>query len=427
MLGTYRRTLALPGAWQFSASGFVARLPIAMIGLGIVLFISERTGSYAQAGLLAAAFQVSAAGGALLTSRWMDRSGQGRLLPWLALAHAAFLLVFVATVEGGLGLGVQLGAIALAGAFQPAIGSMVRARWAAAAPDTERLRSAFALESIVDEAIFTVGPMLTAFLAFRLGLPAPLVAAAALTVAGSLALAVQRRTEPPRSPVPSGRRTRGPVLSAPGMPLVLVVALGIGGVFGSFEVSVVAFAEQRNAANVTGVLLGLYAFGSLVGGLVFGARHWSMPLARQLVVLTGLLALVLLPGPAVPSVPLLAVCTVVAGLAVAPALIATFSITERLVPAARLTEGLTWTNSGLALGFSVGTALGGVVIDAHGTMWSFCLPILSAGAAFAAAALGYSVLGRASAHPAAGAPAVAWVPDPLPGPEPGGIRDDPDG
>ena len=127
------------------------------------------------------------------------------------------------------------------------------------------------------------------------------------------------------------------------------------------------------------MILGLWAFASMLGGIVFGSRHWGLPLARQVMVLSALLALVLVPAPFVGSVPLLGLTTFLAGAAVAPALIANFSLTERLVPGHLLTEGLTWTNSGLALGFSAGTTLGGIVIDAHGTAWAFVLPILSAG------------------------------------------------
>jgi predicted MFS family arabinose efflux permease len=428
VLTTYRRALALPGAWQFSATGFVARLPIAMVGLGIVLLISSETGSYALAGFLSAAYQVAAAGGAVVSSRWIDRIGQHRLLPWLGALNALALVGFVAAVEYGLPVAVQALVVAVAGASQPSIGSMVRARWAAAAPDTERLRSAFALESIIDELIFSIGPLLTAFLAFQLGLPLPLIAAAVIGLLGAVALSVQRSTEPRPSDHSShgaGDGTTGGALRQPGLLLVVVGAMGIGGVFGSYEVAVVAFTQQADASGMSGVVLGLWAFGSMLGGIVFGSRRWDLPLARQVMVLSGVLGLVLVPAPFVGTVPLLAVTTFVAGAAVAPALIANFSLTERLVPARLLTEGLTWTNSGLALGFSAGTTLGGIVIDSRGTTWAFVLPIISASVAFAVAVAGQRVLLRASLDQPQPGPVVAWNTDPLPGPGPSAVIDDP--
>ncbi len=430
VLTTYRRALQLPGAWQFSASGFVARLPIAMDGLGIVLLISATTGSYALAGILSAAFQLCAAFGALVSSRWVDRLGQHRLLPGLAIVHGLGLVAFVACVELGAPLAVQILAVAAAGASQPAIGSMVRARWAHAAPDGDRLRSAFALESIIDELIFSIGPLLTAFLAFQIALPAPLIVAAVIAVAGSLALAFQRRTEPPSSASlspgsPVDRPRRG-ALALPGMATMVVGALGVGGVFGTYEVSVVAFAEQAGRSEAAGLILGLWAVGSMLGGIYFGSRHWRLPLPRQVLLLTGLLTLILVPAPFVKSLPTLAVSTFVAGIAVAPALIAVFSLTERLVPPTLLTEGLTWTNSGLAVGFSAGAAVAGVVIDSHGTTWSFVLPCVCAATACVTAAIGQGALRRASEGRRQPLPVPTWNDDPVPGPGAGGIVDDPD-
>ena len=426
MLSTYRRALALPGAWQFSATGFVARLPIAIVGLGIVLYASETTGSYAVAGVLSAAFQISAAIGAIATSRLADRMGQGRLLPWLAMVNAAFLVAFVAAVEAGLPFVLQLLLIAVAGAAQPAIGSMVRARWAALAPTPDHLRSAFALESIIDELIFSIGPLVTAVLAFQVALPLPIIAGAVIGLAGGLALAAQRRTQP--APSPARHReagTRGGALRQPGLPIVAIGALGIGGVFGSYEVSVVAFTREAGWPEASGIVLGLWAFGSMIGGIVFGALHWRLPLPRQVLLLAAALALVLVPAPFVSSIVALSLATFVAGAAVAPALIANFSLTERLVPSALLTEGLTWTNSGLAFGFSAGTAIGGAVVDAYGTTVAFALPVVSASLAAVVALLGQRVLLRSARAHAPVEPVPTWNADPVPGPAPGGIVDDP--
>jgi len=125
VLTNYRRALGLPGAWRFTASGAIARLPIAMDTLGIVLLISSQTGAYALAGILLAAFQVSAAVGGLLSSRLIDQVGQHRLLPWLAIAHGLGLVAFVVSVETGLPVLAQGLIVAFAGLCQPAVGSMV--------------------------------------------------------------------------------------------------------------------------------------------------------------------------------------------------------------------------------------------------------------------------------------------------------------
>ncbi len=424
MLTTYREALALPGAKGFSSSAFAARLPIAMTVLGIVLLISEATGSYALAGALAAVFQVGVAVGTLVTSRLVDQYGQRRLLPWIAAANGLAIVAFVAAVEMDIPLALQFVTVTVAGLTQPAIGSMVRARWVKVSQTAEQLRGAFALESIIDELIFTVGPLLTAFLAFNIGLPVPLIAAAVLTVAGSAALALQHRTEP----APSGRHkdaSHQSALRSPGMVYMAIAAMGIGGVFGSYEVTVVAFSEEAGRASASGIVLGLWAIGSMIGGLFFGSRRWRFSLPKQVMLLTGLLTVVLIPAIVVGRLPVLAASTFIAGMAVAPALIAVFSLTERLVPPSQLTEGLTWVTSGMSIGFSTGTSLGGIVIDAAGTSWAFCLPVASAAVACAVAAAGQPVLRRAAAGRPLPPPTVPWVDEPVPGPRPGAVIDDP--
>ncbi len=404
MLTAYRTALSTPGAKAFTTSGFIARLPIAMIGLGIVLMVSTLTGSYARAAVISAAFQVSAAVGSIYTSRWADRIGQARIVLPLALVHAAALIALAALIETGAPLVASGLAAVLAGLAQPAIGSLVRARWANAlqgADAAPTLRSGFAIESILDELIFTLGPMLAAFLAFSVALPLPLVAAAVLVVIGSWTLAAQRASQPPAH----GHRARHrSALLHPGIAIVFCAALGTGAVFGSFEVSVVAFTREHGRPEFSGLVLALWSVGAILGGLAYGARHLHASLAKQAIALGIVSACALVPMPFLGTLGWLGALTVVAGLTTAPALIVMFSLTARLAPSALLTEALAWVNSGLALGFSAGNVLAGVIVDAHGTSAAFTVPVAMALAATAAYALGRRPLGRAleQAHASAG-------------------------
>lgn len=81
MLDSYARVLRRPGALAFSSAALVARLPISMVGLGIVLLVQERTGSYGLAGTVAAVFVLAEAAFAVLHGRWVDHFGQSRVLP----------------------------------------------------------------------------------------------------------------------------------------------------------------------------------------------------------------------------------------------------------------------------------------------------------------------------------------------------------
>jgi MFS family permease len=207
---------------------------------------------------------------------------------------------------------------------------------------------------------------------------------------------------------------------------MVLASLGIGAVFGTYEVTVVAFTEASAMPGTAGLVLGLWAVGSMIGGLFFGARHWRIDLPRQVAILSGILAVALLVAPFVRSVPALALSATLGAFVVAPSLIAVFSLTERLVPEDQLTEGLTWTNSGLAVGYSFGTAVNGFVIDSYGTTVAFLLPALCAGFACLVTVAGLPVLRRSMRHGAAPTPGIALNSEAVPGPSPGGIVDDPD-
>jgi predicted MFS family arabinose efflux permease len=416
MLNSYTRVLSTPGAWAFTSAGFAARLPIAMIGLGIVLYISGVSGSYARAGILTAAFALSAAIAALFSSRLIDRRGQHVVLPWLVLAHGLGLIAFVLLTWSGQAFVLQAIAITVAGASQPAMGSMIRARWVHVLHDPVRIRSAFALESILDELIFTIGPLFTTVLALQIALPLPLVVAAGLAVTGTLIVAGQRRTEPPpHRHQPAGATS---AISHPGLKAMVVIAFGVGMVFGSYEVAIVAFAREQGSAGFSGVILAIWAGSSMFGGLWFGSRHWQISLPTMMVMFSALLMFAVLPTLFITNLTALAISSIFSGFAIAPALITLFSLTQRLVPQHLLTEGLTWSNSGLALGFAAGTSLGGIILDSYGTSWGFALTVTGGFIAVTSASAARSLLLRAIRPEESHEPAVPFNDDPIAGPGP---------
>jgi MFS family permease len=194
---SYRRVLALPGAVVFSASGLVARMPISMVSLGIVLLVSTRTGSYSLAGTVSAAFLVANALLAVAQARLIDRLGQSRVLPVAVGIFAVGLVAMMVAVEVDAPVPwPHLGA-ALAGAGMPQIEASVRARWALLVRDKQELHTAYAFESVLDEVVFIVGPALVTVLATLVHPLAGLVTAVTAAVLGTTVLVSQKRTEPP--------------------------------------------------------------------------------------------------------------------------------------------------------------------------------------------------------------------------------------
>jgi len=391
VFATYAEVLRTPGAPAFTSAGFVGRLPISMISLGIVLLETSRGVSYGVAGTIAASFAVAAAIGGPVISGFIDRHGQHRILPWAVAAYSVFMVALMAALDVGLSLWAVLPLAVGAGMMMPNFGSLVRARWAYVLPGSSGIHVAYAWESILDEVVFVLGPPLATVLALQVHPAAALVVCVVLVLLGTGLLVPQRRTEP--KPHGTSRRTGRPAVLQPGMPLLFLAFVFIGGIFGSFEVVTVAFAQEQQATSATGVLLAIYAFGSLLAGFTYGALPSPRFHGRRMTAMLTMMAVVTLGFPLAPNVAVLAPVAFLAGLSVSPVLIAGTALVERIVPSAQLTEGITWTSTGLALGLAVATPVSGVIIDAHGAHVAY---LVTAGCALAACAVSW--LGGRGVH-----------------------------
>jgi MFS family permease len=385
----YRELFAVPGARFFVAAAFVGRMSMAMIGIAIVLLVSAVTGSYGIAGAVSATFALAYAAASPAVGRLTDRFGQGRVLPPLVLANLASMTVLVLCAQLAAPTWTLFPAAAACGMTSPSMGAMVRARWshalrAGGGPDP-RLHTAFSFESVADEVIFVAGPLLVTVLATSVHPAGGIAATAMFTLAGGLTLAAQRGTEPPSRPRGAGER--GGTLLAAGVPMVLVVLLLLGAVFGSIEVIAIAFAEEQGHKALSGALLGVFALGSGAAGLWYGARHWTAPLDRRFRVGLLLLVAALVPLAVITNLYVLIALIFFSGLAVSPTIIPAYGLIESLVPEHRLTEGLTWLSTAAGVGVAAGASVAGRLIDAYGAGAAFLFPL---GMGVFAAALGWA-------------------------------------
>jgi len=384
MLTSYRRVLSEPGTLRFSATGLVARLPISMVGLGIVLLVSAATGSYAVAGAVSAAYMVANAGLAILQGRLLDTLGQGRVLAATSIGFALAMVLLVWTVEAGWPVATSYACAALAGAVLPQVGSAVRARWSHVLDAERDVQTAYAIEAVADEAVFMLGPIIVTVLATAWDPVAGIAVAVLACTTGTLALCAQRATEPPAHPHhrASGRRLRMPWATV--APLA-VVSAALGTLFGAAEVTTVAFATEQHHQAWAGGLLALWALGSMLAGILTGAITWRRgPSVRVRWGAFGMFC-AMVPLHFVGSVPLMGLVLLIGGFAIAPTLIATLSLTESTVPPGRLTEGMAIMQTGLVAGVAPGATLAGLVIDAHGASAAY-LVCAAAGAVAALAA-----------------------------------------
>ena len=377
--------LTHPGALAFSLTGLVARLPISMAGLGIVLLVEGATGSYGLAGSVSAAYMVANAVLAIAQGRLLDRWGQG---PVLAVAGTAFGIatsLLVWSVQADWPRTASYVAAAVAGGSLPQIGSAVRARWPQVLDRPAQVQTAYALEAVFDEVVFILGPILVTVLATLVHPVLGLAVAAAAGSLGSWAFAAQRSTAPPAHPHRRGGDRRVPLPWRTLAPLTVVSAC-LGVLFGAAEVTTVAFADEQGAPAWAGALLALWALGSLVSGVVTGALTWRASVTTRLRVGATAMALAMAPLWLVGSLPLMGLVLLIGGAAIAPTLIATMSLVQSSTPRARLTEGMALVQTGLVAGVAPGAAASGFVVDHHGANPAY-LVSLAAGLLAALAAL----------------------------------------
>ena len=384
--GAYRQVLGTSEARGFTAAGFVARLPMSMTGLGIVLLISITSGSYGRAGLVTAVATLTTALAAPLWGRLIDRVGQAPVLIAATLIYNLSVGALITTVllEAPLvvtvitSLGVGLG-------FSSA-GACVRARWSHQLRDSSLLNTAFAWEAVLDEVVFIVGPVLATFLATSIHPALGLAAGGVLGLFGAFALAVQRRSEPPLASR-SQRRRRGSRLD-PGLLVPIVFACAaLGILFGGMEVVIIAFAGEAGILPYAGFIVMAWASGSLIAGVVTGTIVWTAGPAKRFRIGAILLAVSLLPLPFVQHPVPTAGLLILSGLTIAPTLIASVAVTQAAVPPDRLTEALGWTSMGMAGGVGIGAAALGRVIDWGGAEAGF-YGAIAAGMVLIIAALG---------------------------------------
>ncbi len=172
------------------------------------------------------------------------------------------------------------------------------------------------------------------------------------------------------------------------MQIVTLALIAIGAIFGTAEVTVIALTKEFGNAAAASLVLAGYALGSMFVGLVYGALKPTMPLSRQFAIAIAIAAATTVPLLFVGNVPMLALALFASGAAISPTFITAFGLIERLVPAAKLTEGITWVMTGIGIGMAIGSFASGWVIDAFGAGQGFWVSVAAGGVAVATALLG---------------------------------------
>ena len=363
-MNRFAEVLRAPHVTPLLVAVVLARLPIGLNGLAVLLYVRETRDSFAIAGAVVGGLSLGAGISAPVLGRAIDRLGARRVLVPSALGHAAALAALYLAAEAD-APGAALVACGFAAGFAlPPTSAVLRGLWPQLLGDSrDLLPTAFALDTVMIEFVFIVGPLVAGVLAATVGPEVALGVSAVCGVAGTFGFL--------RGPVrdePSGERPAGRfgALASPGIRTLVASMLPVGAAFGALEVSLPAFADSEGEAALGGVLIAVWSAGSLVGGLLYGARARRRPLEQVHLALALALPFGLLPILAAPSVAVMAVLVIPAGLCIAPLIATRNELVGNVAVAGARTESYTWPVTALVGGISLGSALAGWLVESGG-------------------------------------------------------------
>jgi MFS family permease len=368
-VGVYASILRVPGVAAVVTATVIGRLPIGISGLAILLYVEEVTGSFGSAGVCAGALALGSAAGAPFQGRLVDRRGDGVLLP-LALVHAGGLVLV--WVLGALGAPVAPLALAslVTGAALPPLSSVLRSRWPYLLKGRpELVPSAFALDSVLIELIFVLGPALTTLTVAFVGAEYALgVSAGCVLLGTSMMLAGLHSYARPERPDEGTRAFGLGALAAPGLRTLVLASLPVGFALGTLEVVLPAFSAAEGSKELAGLLLAVWSLASGAAGLAYGAHPPRTPLTQThmrfaLLLPVGCAALFAASSPAT-----MALLVVLAGLPIAPLIASRNQLVERVAPRGTATEAFTWPLTALVAGVAAGAATAGSLVESYS--WS---------------------------------------------------------
>lgn len=395
----YLEILRARHAARLLVGTLVGRLPNATGAIAILLFVRAEGGSYSLAGALAGVYGVANAVGQPVLGRLVDLRGQPRVQLPAAVLSGLAMAVFA---FGGIGsLPLAYAAVAGAGLFTPPLEGGLRALWPSVLRREDQVHTAYAMDAVAQEVMFTVGPLLVTLCVSLWSTQVALLVLNVVGVLGALSVVV---SQPSRAWCSAPREAHWlGALRSPGLLALLAAFLFIGMALGSITVASVPYADDHGGDAVYGWLMAALGFGALVGGTVYGARQWAGEPARRLQVLVALLVVCYLPLLLMPdAVPMVAL-TALAGVFLAPAIACAFVLVDRHAPRGTVTEAFSWLVTTFTVGHSVGAGVAGPVVEAGGALWGFAVPGVAGGVSL----LVLTATGRVVAAPGQGAVVVS--------------------
>ena len=371
-LTRYAAFFRLPDVVRLLAIVLVARMPVGMMSLALLMHLRQLSGSFAFAGATVGTYLVAMACSAPIIGRIVDRRGPRGILIVTGIVQPLALGLLLLGRPLQLPLAMIAPLAAIAGAFAPPISTVSRTLWRYRFDREEDRRTAFAVDTVMIEFNFTVGPALIAFVL----LVSDATAALGLTwLFAVIAVPLYLSSGAPRYwKQTSGeeRRLLGP-LTDWRLLLIYATTVALTFMFGMIEVGYPGFASARGKPALGGALLAICSIGSALGGLAYGGMHLGTPVENQLSRFLLAMAIPLGAQALVSSAWLFAPLAFTTGLLIAPSLTALTLLVTRRAPARYATEAFTWMSTCVLTGIGAGMAAAGQLVEAAGVSAAFAV------------------------------------------------------
>ncbi|BDV31761.1 MFS transporter [Microbacterium terricola] len=364
----------------------IARLPFAMMVVGILTLVVSARDSLALAGATSAMTGLGTALFGPLLGAAADRFGQRRVL-LVAGAANSLLLVALAWVAFSPAPDGMLLALAFAiGATMPQVAPLSRSRLVGiigrafpADRRTKAVNGTMAYESAADEIVFVFGPVIVGLLATTMNPVAPVIGAAVLGAVFVTAFALHPTASAAVSVrADSTERAPARALVSPAVLLPVAGALGMGMFFGGMLTSLTAFMGDRGVAEQSGLVYGAMGIGSAALALAVAAFPARFRLGARWLVFAGILLAGTLALPFVGSVPGMALALLVIGIGIGPTMVTQYSLAAGRSPAGRSATVMTMLGSAVVVGQSASSALTGLIAETSGTETALLAPVVAA-------------------------------------------------
>lgn len=361
----YIDVLRLPGVLSTFGAALIGRGAYALVFLPLLYAVTDKTGSVGLAGLAVGLYGAGASFLAPVRAWFIDRFGASRVLAVLVTIFSGMLAAIGLSALHAPNGAMLVVLAAIAGAFAPPLGPTMRVAWGRLTPTSDLLKKGLSFDAVVEELLYLGGP---AVMGLALVFVAPgmaLLVPAGLVLVGGLLFVATRAVSgmgPQSLPATGSLRGRSLVFD-PRFVAVLIPTVVAGAISGSISVSAPVVVSDTGGTAAAGIALGLFAGGSAVGGLLFGALRVPGSPIRQLLVMTSALVAVssiiaLVTGAVAVSVVLAA-----AGLFFSPVMIVAYFAAHQAGGEHRQNTATTWVNTSHNVGAALGSALAGMIIQ----------------------------------------------------------------